>query len=120
MEIKITETPAGRIGEVVSGGIILAEPGDVSDVISECFSNDVNGMIMDARHIAPEFFDLRTGIAGEILQKFTQYHIRFAIVGDFSGVESRSLRDFIRESNRAGSTLFVATAAEAMERFSVK
>jgi len=34
--------------------------------------------------ICDDFFDLSTGLAGEILQKFVNYHVKIAIVGDFS------------------------------------
>ena len=30
--------------------------------------------------LAREFFDLHTGLAGELFQKFTNYHLRVAIV----------------------------------------
>ena len=38
------------------------------------------GLVLDETRLATEFFDLRTGFAGEVLQKFTNYRIRLAIV----------------------------------------
>jgi hypothetical protein len=38
------------------------------------------GLVLDERDMAPEFFDLRTGFAGELLQKFVNYRARLAIV----------------------------------------
>ncbi len=43
-----------------------------------------NGMIIREQNITPDFFDLKTGIAGKILQKFSNYRVRLAIVSDFS------------------------------------
>lgn len=63
-----------------------------------------------------EFFILSTGLAGEILQKFTNYGVKCAIYGDFSGYTSKPLRDFIRESNRGSGVFFAADRAEAVER----
>ncbi|MDR2469036.1 MAG: DUF4180 domain-containing protein, partial [Tannerella sp.] len=63
----------------------------------------------------PDFFDLKTGLAGEMLQKFVTYNIRLGIVGDFSTVESRSLKDFICESNKNGKTVFAKTVEHAIE-----
>ena len=40
--------------------------------------------------------------------------MRLAIVGDFSGFKSKSLRDFIRESNSTGTINFVGTIDEAL------
>ena len=63
-----------------------------------------------------EFFILSTGLAGGILQKFTNYGVKCAVFGDFSGYTSKPLRDFIRESNRGSGVFFTATREEAVER----
>lgn len=55
-----------------------------------------------------DFFILSTGIAGEILQKFINYHLKIAIVGDYSRYTSKPLKDFIYESNNGNSILFCA------------
>lgn len=75
-----------------------------------------DAMILKAEDLAPEFFALSSGLAGEILQKYTNYQMRVAIIGDFSGVESRSLHDFIYECNKGGGVFFAATREEALER----
>ena len=58
----------------------------------------------------------RTGLAGEILQKFTNYQIKAAVYGDYSRYTSKPLRDFIFESNRGGQFFFVATREEAIQK----
>ena len=62
--------------------------------------------------LTEEFFVLSSGLAGEILQKFTNYGVKCAIYGDFSRYTSKPLRDFIRESNR-GTTVFFTDSEEA-------
>ncbi len=66
--------------------------------------------------IAEDFFILSTRLAGEILQKYINYHIRLAIVGDFSSYTSKPLRDFIYESNNGKYFFFVPTETEAIEK----
>ena len=51
---------------------------DIPDALNA--SIDSGGLILDESQIAPEFFDLRTGFAGEVLQRFTNYRARLAIV----------------------------------------
>ena len=41
---------------------------------------DSGGLLIDESQLGPDFFDLRTGLAGEVLQKFTNYRVRLAIV----------------------------------------
>lgn len=40
------------------------------------------------------FYMLKTGLAGEILQKFINYGVKMAVYGDFSQNKSKALRDF--------------------------
>ena len=68
--------------------------------------------------IAEDFFILSTGVAGEILQKFINYHIKAAIYGDFSRYTSKPLRDFIYESNQGTNFFFTASQEEAVEKLS--
>jgi len=57
---------------------------------------------------------LKTGIAGEVLQKFATYRVRLVIFGDWHTYNSNSLRDFIYESNKGKHVNFVATKEEAI------
>ena len=66
--------------------------------------------------ICEDFFVLSTGVAGEILQKFVNYHVGAAIYGDYSHYTSKPLRDFIYESNRGKNFFFVATKEEAVQK----
>ena len=59
------------------------------------------------KNLHPDFFRLHTGLAGEILQKFSTYGFKLAIVGDFSKYKSISLQDFIHESNQGNRVFFV-------------
>ncbi len=63
-----------------------------------------------------DFFILSTGMAGEILQKFINYGVRFAIYGDFSGYTSKPLHDFIYESNCGKDIFFQDTKENAIEK----
>lgn len=55
--------------------------------------------------ISESFFDLKTRLAGDILQKFINYRVKIAIIGDFSMYTSKSLKDFIYECNK-GKDIF--------------
>lgn len=118
MEIKITEERGMKVARVESQGIAVSSVGDALDIMADSTCNGAYTVLIRKEMLAPEFFELRTGIAGEILQKFSTYGVRMAVTGDFSNVESKSLRDFIRESNRYGRILFVAGEEEALDRFS--
>ena len=71
---------------------------------------------IDKRVLGEDFFILSTGVAGEILQKFINYHVKMAIYGDYSRYTSKPLHDFIYESNQGKDFFFVSTKEEAVQR----
>lgn len=89
---------------------------NIPDLMAEAWYNGAGSMIIHAKDLSPEFFDLKTRVAGEILQKFSNYRMKLSIIGDFSEIKSRSLKDFIRESNRTGTITFVDSLDDALKR----
>jgi ribosomal protein S18 acetylase RimI-like enzyme len=73
-------------------------------------------IVIPKETVAENFFVLSTGLAGEILQKFVTYHVKLAIIGDYSHYTSKPLRDFIYESNNGCHFFFVGTEAEAVAK----
>lgn len=104
-----------KIGEITSDKIILKTTEDGLTLLGDLYYQGYDKIILHEKNITPKFFDLKTGIAGEILQKFAQYRIPLAIVGDFSKYTSNSLRDFIFESNKGKFISFVSTREEAIK-----
>ena len=87
---------------------------DALDLMATVYFNGCDRMTIFKDAFTSDFFDLRTGLLGEILQKFSTYGMRLAIVGDFGNIQSKALRDFIRESNKGNQVFFVATEEEAV------
>ena len=115
--IEYHKTAKGiSIAEILPGSEIISTTGDLLDILADAGYNGSTGLIIHSATLTGSFFDLKTGIAGEILQKFSNYRMRLAIIGDFANVRSKALRDFIRESNTRGTINFVGTAEEAMTR----
>lgn len=105
---------------VVRGGeLLISTPQDAVELIAAArYETGCQALILPKETLSEDFFRLSTGLAGEVLQKFVNYGMRVALVGDFSQYTSKPLRDFIRESNRGNAVLFVRTEEEARERLS--
>ena len=73
-------------------------------------------IVINKEAVCEDFFILSTGIAGEILQKFMNYHVKVAVYGDYSHYTSKPLKDFIYESNRGKDFFFVSTKEEAVQK----
>jgi hypothetical protein len=84
-----------------------------TDLVGEAMGHDVELIVMPAGRLADDFYVLRTGVAGEILQKLVNYRLKLAVIGDISAhVEaSTALRDLVRESNRGRDAWFLPDRA---------
>lgn len=97
-------------------GLLLSDAQSALDLIANTWGvGECSALVIMKRDIDERFFDLSTRLAGEALQKFVNYNMKVAIVGDFSGYTSKSLRDFIRECNNGGSVFFVDTVLQAVD-----
>jgi hypothetical protein len=113
MKIKIITSTHTKIARLKSDNFVIKEIQDAIDLMANCSYQGAEGVIVDEKHLAPKFFDLKTQFAGDILQKFSNYNFKLAIVGDFSKITSKSLRDFIYESNKLKRINFVGSEEEA-------
>lgn len=115
MEIRIFNSGEFSLAELISEQIEINDQQDALDIMVDASYQGANRLIVSEKNLHPDFFDLKTGIAGEVLQKFSTYSAFLAIVGDFSKYTSKSLNDFIYESNKVGRINFVSTKEEALQ-----
>ncbi len=115
MDIRIINVDEVTIAEIVSDEIVFVTTQDALDIIANCGYQGADNIIVQESNLSPDFFDLKTRIAGEMLQKFSTYNSHLAIVGNFSKYESKALRDFIYESNKVGRINFVNSMEEAIK-----
>jgi hypothetical protein len=104
------------IAELTDESLVISEAQDALDLIMSAETPGCNRFIIYQKNLHNDFFNLATGLAGDILQKFSNYKIRLAIIGDYSCYKSKNLNDFFRESNRRGHILFLNNIEEAITR----
>ena len=116
MRFDTHHTGHTKIAEIHSDGLIIGNIEDALNVLGDAYYQGYDGIILYERNITPDFFDLKTRMSGEILQKFSNYRMRLVIIGDFSKYKSQSLTNFISESNKGKQVNFVASLSEALGR----
>lgn len=84
------------------------------DLIGDAFGQEAELVVVPVERVGAEFFRLRSGIAGAVVQKFANYRLRLAVVGDISAhvAGSTALRDFVHEANQGDQLWFVADEEE--------
>ncbi|WP_149550419.1 DUF4180 domain-containing protein [Streptomyces marokkonensis] len=102
----------GEDGRKLSGGDTAL------DLIGDAMGCHAEVVAVPVERVADEFFTLRSGVAGDVVQKFVTYRIRLVIVGDIASrvADSDALRDFVREANRGTQVWFVTDRAALEER----
>ncbi|MEV0387342.1 DUF4180 domain-containing protein [Nonomuraea sp. NPDC050643] len=107
-------------------GVLVCDPDgeplratrDVLDLIAEAWGSGATWVAVPAGRLPADFFSLRTGVAGEVAQKFAQYRLGLAIVGDVSRhtAASNALAAWVTEANRSDHLWFVKDLAELTAR----
>ncbi len=119
MNYEIINTKGKIIAVIEDEDILIKDVQSALDLIATVsYESGADALILSKSNITEDFFDLKTRIAGDILQKFTNYKMKLAIIGDFSKYTGKSLRDFIYESNKQGNILFKSKLQDAVDVFS--
>lgn len=118
MEISKINENGVNIAIVGSNELLITDVQSALDLIATVnYEADSNHIILNKSSIVEDFFDLKTRLAGEILQKFINYQVKIAIIGDFSIYNSKSLADFIYECNKGKDIFFLSDEKQAIEKF---
>lgn len=88
-------------------GVLITDGPSAMDLLATArYETGCSALVLFKEQLDEAFFRLSTGLAGEALQKFVNYQMKLAIVGDFDRCDSKPLRDFIRESNEGRQICF--------------
>jgi Domain of unknown function (DUF4180) len=92
-------------------GISISSLKDISNAVSATFGTA--GLILIESDLAPEFFDLKTGLAGELFQKFMNYQLRLAIVVPNPEHYGDRFNELAREHQTHNNIRIIRTEEEA-------
>lgn len=103
-----------RVFECAAEGEPVKRGSDALELMSAAWSSKADLLAIPVARLGEEFFRLRSGVAGEFVQKFVTYGLRLVIVGDVSRyvAASAAFRDFVYESNKGRHLWFVADTTE--------
>jgi len=120
IEPSFIEVNQQIIAELNSKGAVIKDAQDALEFLANAGYQGARSIILYESNLTPEFFDLRTGIAGDILLKFSTYQMKLAVVGNFNTYKSISLKAFINECNRGNQIFFVPDKDSAITRITRK
>lgn len=119
MDVKKVRAGETEIAIVHKASQIITGEQDALDfILSVSYETGCERIALNKEAITEDFFTLSNGLAGGILQKFINYHIKFAIIGVFSAYTSKPLKDFMYECNNGNDIFFVSSEQEAIDKLS--
>jgi hypothetical protein len=109
---KTSPGPAG-VGVLVADTAQVHTLDDVVDLVGNASYQGVAWVAVPADLLPDDFYRLRTGFAGEVMQKFVNYRVGLAVIGDISAHTdaSTALTDLVRESNAGTQVWFLPDLA---------
>ena len=117
MKTEVIKKNNIEIAVVSSDELLITDVQSALDLIMTVkYETGCTNIAVNKGAVVNDFFVLSTGLAGEILQKFINYGIRFAIYGDFSKYTSKPLKDFMYESNQGKDIYFQPAVSLAVDK----
>ena len=117
MQPEVVRKNNKEIAVVKSDELLITDVQSALDFIMTVkYETGCMNIAVNKEAIIKDFFILSTCLAGEILQKFINYGVIFAVYGDFSNYTSKPLKDFMYESNRGKDIYFQPNVSLAIHK----
>lgn len=115
MKYKITRLNGIRFLECKKNGGVIDDENAALDLVALCGENEVNTLLLYTENLVPDFFDLKTGIAGRILLKFSNYSIKVATVIPPEVANHGRFYEMVLETNRGNEFRVFSNHADALQ-----
>lgn len=115
MNIEIILNNGKQIARVTSSEVLITDTQSALDLMATVkYETQCSRILLYKEAFCEDFFILSTCLAGEILQKYINYGVKIAVIGDYSCYTSKPLHDFIYECNHGKDICFAGSYEEAV------
>src|SRR5512138_1211866 len=100
MNYRLVETQTKPYIECLEDGWQVKSESDALDLVAACGEYRANRLLLHPENFPPDFFQLRTGLAGAVLLKLSNYRIKVAAVLTPDQVGEGRFQEMALEANR--------------------
>ncbi|HZU86540.1 MAG TPA: DUF4180 domain-containing protein [Anaerolineaceae bacterium] len=100
MEYQLIESNGVKIIDCLPDGGVIANEDDALALVALCGENHTDRVLLNSSNLTNDFYYLRTGLAGAVLLKFSNYHIRAAAILEPKLVSRGHFREMVTETNQ--------------------
>ena len=106
MQINSIEFEGQKYIECPPDASVIRTEQDILDIIALAGEHDTQLVMFHQDNFTPDFFDLKTGLAGAVFQKCTNYSIKAVTVVDFDSIQSERFKELMSECNKGSQFHF--------------
>jgi hypothetical protein len=117
---RLVEHPQNNYVECLAGEGQISSENDALDLVAACGEYQASRLLINAENFPEEFFNLRTGLAGAVLQKFATYMVKVAAVLPPEQANQGRFGEMVLEANRSNRMFHVFSEHEKAEGWLVK
>lgn len=114
MKYQVLEKQGQKYLYFSSDSLIEREQ-DAVDIISLCAEHDTNAVVLEGNRFSDDFVQLRTGLAGAVLQKFGNYNIKAAVVLKDEQTFPARFQELVSELHAGRTFRFFTQPEEAVD-----
>jgi len=112
VELTLSTHGRLRLAELADRGLVIGSGQEALELIGNASFAHADAVLLSAEQLAPAFFDLSTGLAGEVNQKLVNYRLLLAVLNRPAG--SESFEAFAAECARGGPLVFAGDREAAI------
>ena len=92
----------------------ICSEGDILDIISATFSENISEIVIEGNTLSEEFYDLKTKLLGMALQKLINYHVKVAFIIEKDRILSDRFKELVLEINKGANFRSCSSIEEAV------
>ncbi|AGA67911.1 hypothetical protein Desdi_0365 [Desulfitobacterium dichloroeliminans LMG P-21439] len=113
MDYQIISSNDKKYLEIISSTTPMRSESDALELVSLCGENDTDLVMIHYAALSEDFFELKTKVAGDILQKLMNYRIKAVAVIPDEIIQKGRFRELALEMNKGPHFRMVASREEA-------
>lgn len=113
MNYKLNDNGTVKYIEVISAQSPLSTEQDAVDLVALCQENDTDLLLLHSQALSEDFFKLRTGVAGQMIQKWINYRVKTAAVIPKELINQGRFKEMALETNKSNHFRVFETKDEA-------
>ena len=103
MDTRLINKDGQSYLECLADGGVLKSEADALDLVAACGENGVERLLLHAENLDDDFYNLKSGLAGAALLKFSNYFIKAAAVIPAEIANQGRFGEMVLETNRGSA-----------------